>query len=68
MKATYATTLVAGLLTLSNANAQQTPPSLATPDKVETRVGTLDFKNGMPSNDTLAKVYDNLDFTRLTRL
>jgi hypothetical protein len=62
MKATYATTLVAGLLTLSNANAQQTPPSLATPDKVETRVGTLDFKNGMPSNDTLAKVYDNLDF------
>src|SRR5206468_9529101 len=27
------------------------------------RLGTLDFKDGMPSKDTVAKVYDNLDFT-----
>ena len=39
------------------------PPSITTPDKVETRLGTLDFKDGMPSPATLAKVYDNLDFT-----
>ena len=39
------------------------PPSISTPDKVETRIGTLDFKDGMPSKDTIAKVYDNLDFT-----
>ena len=39
------------------------PSSLVTPDKVETRIGTLDFKDGAPSKDTLAKVYDNLDFT-----
>ena len=38
------------------------PPSLVTPDKVETRIGTLDFKDGAPSKDTLAKVYDNVDF------
>jgi hypothetical protein len=48
------------------AAAQTTPaipPSISTPDKVETRIGTLDFKDGMPSKDTIAKVYDNLDFT-----
>jgi hypothetical protein len=39
------------------------PPAITTPDKVETRIGTLDFKDGMPSKDTIAKVYDNLDFT-----
>ncbi|TLU83898.1 MAG: DUF1254 domain-containing protein [Chlorobium sp.] len=39
------------------------PPSITTPDKVETRIGTLNFKYGMPSQDTLDKVYENLDFT-----
>ena len=41
----------------------QVPPSLITPDKVETRLGPLDFKDGAPSAETLAKIYDNLDFT-----
>jgi len=48
------------------AHAQSTagiPPSITTPDKVETRIGTLDFKDGLPSKTTLDKVYDNLDFT-----
>jgi hypothetical protein len=48
------------------AHAQATagiPPSITTPDKVETRFGTLDFKDGLPSKATLDKVYDNLDFT-----
>ena len=39
------------------------PPSLVTPDKVETRIGTLDFKEGAPSKAAADKVYDNLDFT-----
>ena len=39
------------------------PPSITTPNKVETRIGPLVFKDGMPSKETLAKVYDNLDFT-----
>ena len=38
-------------------------PHLITPDKVETRIGTLDFKDGAPSKETLARVYDNIDFT-----
>jgi hypothetical protein len=39
------------------------PPAITTPDKVETRVGTMEFKDGAPSQATLDKVYDNLDFT-----
>jgi hypothetical protein len=39
------------------------PPAITTPDKVESRIGTLDFKDGAPSKATLDKVYDNLDFT-----
>ncbi|HTF34037.1 MAG TPA: hypothetical protein VK714_10105 [Myxococcota bacterium] len=38
------------------------PPAITTPDKVETRLGTLEFKDGAPSKETVAKVYDNLDF------
>ena len=40
------------------------PPILITPDKVETRIGTLEFKDGAPSVETAEKVYDTLDFTR----
>ncbi len=46
------------------AAAQAIPPILVTPDKVETRIGTLQFKDGAPSVDTAAKIYDTLDFTR----
>ena len=62
------TTLVLGLTALlpnlaRSQVASETLKSLSTPDKVETRIGALEFKDGMPSQDTLAKVYDNLDFT-----
>jgi hypothetical protein len=40
----------------------QTPASITTPDRLETRLGTLDFKDGAPSKETVEKVYDNLDF------
>jgi hypothetical protein len=43
--------------------ASAIPPSLVTPDKVQSRIGTLEFKDGAPSKATLEKVYDNLDFT-----
>ena len=38
------------------------PRSLTTPDKVETRIGTLNFFDGFPDKATVEKVYDNLDF------
>ena len=39
------------------------PPSIITPDRVETRLGPLEFKDGAPSAETVTKIYDNLDFT-----
>jgi hypothetical protein len=49
--------------TIEAAAQAAIPPAISTPDKVETRIGPLDFKDGMPSKETIAKVYDNLDFT-----
>ncbi|MCW5736233.1 MAG: DUF1254 domain-containing protein [Enhydrobacter sp.] len=40
------------------------PPFLTTPDKVETRIGTLEFRDGAPSAATAEKIYDTLDFAR----
>ena len=40
------------------------PESIMTPDKVETRIGTLEFSDGLPSPETTQLVYDNLDFPR----
>jgi hypothetical protein len=40
------------------------PSQITTPDKVETRLGTLRFSHGMPDAATIEKVYDQLDFAR----
>lgn len=40
------------------------PKSIMTPDKVETRVGTLEFFDGIPTKKTAALLYDNLDYIR----
>ncbi len=40
------------------------PLAITIPDTVETRLGTLHFKDGFPDDDTVQKVYDNLDFQR----
>lgn len=40
------------------------PPGIAVPDKVETRIGTLEFFDGFPDDATVEKLYDNLDFQR----
>jgi len=44
--------------------SQETVRSLGAPDAVQTRIGTLEFKDGAPTAETAAKVYDTLDFTR----
>lgn len=57
-------------LTGVTANAQvkyaaDVPENITTPDTVETKsLGTLKFFDGMPSAETLDKVYDNLDLLR----
>jgi len=60
-------TCAAFALLLSSAPSGQAlaevPRSITTPDTVETRIGTLHFKDGAPSAETAAAAYDNLDFT-----
>ena len=52
------------------ANAQQykyeTPiaPGIATPDKVDTSIGTLNLSSGYPDAATVQKIYNNLDASR----
>jgi len=40
------------------------PPGIASPDRVETRLGTLRFFDGFPDKESVEKLYDNLDFQR----
>ena len=40
----------------------ETLRSISTPDKVESRLGTLEFDDGAPSKETAELLYDNLDF------
>ncbi len=40
------------------------PESITTPDTIETRIGTLEFFDGAPSEETVQLAYDNLDFLR----
>src|SRR5262245_41619901 len=42
--------------------SDDTLKSLSTPDKVDTRIGSLDFKDGAPSKETSDKLYDQIDF------
>ena len=56
------------LLSSFGARAAEVSPetlkSLSAPDKIETSIGTLEFKDGVPSDATAAKVYNTLAFTR----
>lgn len=36
--------------------------SISTPDRVESRLGTLEFRDGAPSDTTASLLYDHLDF------
>lgn len=40
------------------------PAEITTPNKVESRIGTLEYKDGVPTVETAARVRDTLDFTR----
>src|SRR4029450_7627586 len=41
--------------------AAEIPASITTPDKVESSIGTLEYKDGAPSKETVAKAYHYLD-------
>jgi hypothetical protein len=65
--------VVVGVAAASLAHAQtppkmkmttEIPAEITTPDTVETRLGTLRFKDGFPDDATVQKLYDHLDFQR----
>ena len=45
----------------------EVPPGVATPDTLETQLGTLNSFDGVPDQATTQKVYDNLDLQRATQ-
>jgi hypothetical protein len=49
---------------LAVAQTGLVPSSITTPDRVDTRIGTLEFKDGAPTVETAEKVRDALDVTR----
>jgi hypothetical protein len=44
------------------------PPSITTPDRVETSIGELDFFDGVPTRETVDKAYDYVDRARATEV
>jgi hypothetical protein len=48
----------------ARAEGDTLPPSLTTPDSVETSIGTLKFRDGIPDAATAGKLYDQLDLQR----
>jgi hypothetical protein len=56
--------MLAGAVITREVHAKQTkvPTSITTPDRVESRMGTLEFKDGYPSGETAEKIRDELDY------
>ena len=46
----------------TETNIPNVPPGVATPDRVETRLGTLSFTDGVPDAATAQKLFDELDY------
>ncbi|RBW55000.1 DUF1254 domain-containing protein [Ruegeria sp. A3M17] len=44
--------------------SKETIDSLAAPNSIDTRIGTLEFTKGVPSEKTAQNVFDTVDFTR----
>lgn len=67
------TALIAAFAATTIAHAQtetkykmttEIPADITTPDTVGSRIGTLEFNDGFPTDETVQKVYDNLAFQR----
>ena len=49
------------LLAVFITTTAQMPQQITTPDRVESRLGTLAFEDGIPDNPAVQKVFDELD-------
>jgi len=45
-------------------NTTKIPANVVTPDRTETRLGTLEFVDGFPTAATSEKIWDHMDFSR----
>ena len=69
---TFSSLLIAGVSACSTSQSPSspykmttsTPPEITTPAVVETRIGKLEFFDGVPTAETAQKAYDNIDFAR----
>ncbi|GFO81087.1 MAG: hypothetical protein A49_07140 [Methyloceanibacter sp.] len=58
--------IAAGTAAAADSYKMTTPiaPGIATPDSVDTSIGTLKLNDGVPTPETAGKIYDNLDRSR----
>jgi hypothetical protein len=50
------------VMTAAVGVSSETLASISTPDQIDSRLGTLEFKDGAPTNATAELLYDHLDF------
>jgi hypothetical protein len=64
--AMFSVNLVVPSLAAASPMKMTTPfaPGVAVPDKIESSIGTLNLNYGYPSDDTVEKIYDNLNRSR----
>jgi len=67
MKATRPLNLLAAALVGALAATSALAQGLPTTGTVKSPLGPLEIKNGYPTNETVAKLYDSLDFQRATQ-
>lgn len=58
----YFTILFLVITSIASAQYEPPPQSLLIPDKIETSIGTLNFKDGAPDEKATELLYTNLDF------
>src|SRR6187431_1057622 len=59
MKQILIITALAAALAITSAHSQTT-----TPDSVKTRIGTMSFERGFPTEETAQKLFDEMDYQR----
>ena len=67
MKSLMYAGIVAATAIAAPASAQHSAGKLPLNGTVETRIGTLEFRGGYPTEETVAKAFDQLDVQRATQ-
>jgi hypothetical protein len=68
MKSSVLIGFVAAVAIAAPAAAQQGKGKLPLNSTIETRIGTLEFRGGYPTEETVAKAFDQLDVQRATQV